>query len=497
MSCGPSWPAGRVTRRSVLELIGGVVLVAMIPENPVVGGTVLQRAAIRSPNFVTGSTGWSVNQDGSAEFNNIVIRGGQIISGTALFYSGPPALGNLVESIAAVGGTDVKGNLYLSGTASYAGAGTLASSIQGNVINFFSAPGPGGPWTQVAQISPGSGDLILASNRHIVAQQLLTALTGASITGGLTTDTEVITSGQAGGLLQQITNTTGGATATLCRWIVQAAGDGWLGLRVAGDTQNRITADTTAGGLARIQMGPGNAALDITIERNAQADLLLNPGRAVQVASPVALNNIAAPNAIAANTQVFSDANGKLAQLPPAGQVMQVPGAKLATFPNITVTQAALTTLASDTYQGGDAEAGSVYELEVNGNGTTGSTLQALQLGILFGGVTMAPTFTFGTTALNQVSTAFRWWARVRVICHTAGAAGTWSSEILATVAEFGAGNIAPGNNNFATAVACEAGTTSTVDSTANQTLALRAAWGATTGAPTLTSRVALFKRVA
>lgn len=50
--------------------------------NPVVGGTVLRRAAIESPNFETGVQGWNIGQNGSAEFNAIVIRGGAVISGT-------------------------------------------------------------------------------------------------------------------------------------------------------------------------------------------------------------------------------------------------------------------------------------------------------------------------------------------------------------------------------------------------------------------------------
>lgn len=44
--------------------------------NPVVGGTALRIPAIHSPNYVPGQTGWSINADGSAEFNDVVIRGG-------------------------------------------------------------------------------------------------------------------------------------------------------------------------------------------------------------------------------------------------------------------------------------------------------------------------------------------------------------------------------------------------------------------------------------
>lgn len=35
----------------------------------------LIRTFIKSPNFVTGVSGWSINKDGSAEFNNVTVRG--------------------------------------------------------------------------------------------------------------------------------------------------------------------------------------------------------------------------------------------------------------------------------------------------------------------------------------------------------------------------------------------------------------------------------------
>ena len=44
-------------------------------QDPVVGGVVLRRPAIASPDYQAGVEGWSVNQDGSAEFNNLIIRG--------------------------------------------------------------------------------------------------------------------------------------------------------------------------------------------------------------------------------------------------------------------------------------------------------------------------------------------------------------------------------------------------------------------------------------
>jgi len=50
--------------------------------NAVVGGITLVRAAIRSPNYVAGVSGWTINRDGSVEFNDAVIRGDLQIGAT-------------------------------------------------------------------------------------------------------------------------------------------------------------------------------------------------------------------------------------------------------------------------------------------------------------------------------------------------------------------------------------------------------------------------------
>lgn len=56
--------------------------------NPVVGGDALIRQAIRSPNFVPGTsgqgTGWAINADGSAEFNTLSTNGDAV--GTTAVY---------------------------------------------------------------------------------------------------------------------------------------------------------------------------------------------------------------------------------------------------------------------------------------------------------------------------------------------------------------------------------------------------------------------------
>lgn len=87
--------------------------------NEIVGGAAaLIRAAVKSPEFQHLVQGWSINKDGSAEFNDLTVRGtfdgnDFILNGTGLFiYSGTPALGNLVLALASAPGADQFGNSY-------------------------------------------------------------------------------------------------------------------------------------------------------------------------------------------------------------------------------------------------------------------------------------------------------------------------------------------------------------------------------------------------
>ena len=104
--------------------------------NTVLGGaSKLIRKAIQSPNFVTGVVGWSINKDGTAEFQNAIIRGTfqgsnfVVNSIGTFFYSSTPALGNLIASDTNLvhrydTGTDSFGNTYYAGRCSYAANGT-------------------------------------------------------------------------------------------------------------------------------------------------------------------------------------------------------------------------------------------------------------------------------------------------------------------------------------------------------------------------------------
>lgn len=169
---------------------------AFSADNPVVGGTSLARAQIQSPNFITGSTGWVIRQDGSAEFNNVVIRGGVVVGGTALYYSGTPAFGNLIASIAGTGGTDTFGNAYLAGVVGYTHVGGNYSAVQSGgsgtvaLTGYYTASSAAGPWTLQGFIETVAGEIQVVSNSAIVLSPGGTSgtvgiFTSASLGGGI------------------------------------------------------------------------------------------------------------------------------------------------------------------------------------------------------------------------------------------------------------------------------------------------------------------------
>lgn len=110
--------------------------------DPIVGGTVLRIPAIQSPDFsLSDQTGWAILQNGDAYFFNITavgtITGGSLIidgaNGGVFVYSGTPAHGNLIVSLAGAAGTDAQGNAYPEGIS--VTAGTIAgTSITGSTF---------------------------------------------------------------------------------------------------------------------------------------------------------------------------------------------------------------------------------------------------------------------------------------------------------------------------------------------------------------------------
>ena len=47
--------------------------------DPITAGGILVQPEIRSPNFVTGVSGWDIRVDGTAEFNDLILHGGTVV----------------------------------------------------------------------------------------------------------------------------------------------------------------------------------------------------------------------------------------------------------------------------------------------------------------------------------------------------------------------------------------------------------------------------------
>lgn len=116
------------------------------------------------------------------QVQNRVVVGGA--NGGVFVYSGTPAAGNLIASMAGAAGTDSFGNIYVAGDASY--AATFATAINGGQIAWYTGSLSTG-WTSVATgtahvVSP-SGVVFSAAGEIV--------LTNSSGSSGLSIGTAV------------------------------------------------------------------------------------------------------------------------------------------------------------------------------------------------------------------------------------------------------------------------------------------------------------------
>ena len=176
----------------------------MTPGDPVVGSTILRRPAIQSPNYVAGVSGWSINADGSAEFNNLTLRGtfdgnDWILNSNGFFlYSGAPAAGNLAVSIVPGTGTvtDPEGNTAQPGVSAYATVGGDRIAVQLGLGSFAGSPAAG-LFTH-DQTSPATSDPFAGSLGNGTAVLYSGQSTGLATGSGIEAEDSVV-SGVAGG----------------------------------------------------------------------------------------------------------------------------------------------------------------------------------------------------------------------------------------------------------------------------------------------------------
>ena len=116
-------------------------------------GTTLVQAAIHSPDYAQGSSGWTINRDGSAEFQNVLVRG--TITGSTI-------IGSTITGGTITGGVFVSQS-WVSNTAGFAMNGTNSAftnsggTIGANSIELNSS-------VSIGQNSSSNNHVLLARN---------------------------------------------------------------------------------------------------------------------------------------------------------------------------------------------------------------------------------------------------------------------------------------------------------------------------------------------
>lgn len=128
--------------------------------NPILAGVTLARPAIQSPGYQPGAAGWALKADGDIEVNEGTFRSTVTIEASSYIYNGPPAAGNLVESVGVPAGVthDPTGhNAVLTGDTNYVSAlgGTAWLALQktGGSIAAWTATTQAGPYTRVSTVN--------------------------------------------------------------------------------------------------------------------------------------------------------------------------------------------------------------------------------------------------------------------------------------------------------------------------------------------------------
>jgi len=135
------------------------------------GGTVLKKSFVQSPNFKSGSTGWNIDKNGNAEFNDGTFRGTLSIGGSVITIDNTKSIQDKLDEINTAGG----GTLYLK-----AGTYTLASDITmyANVALIGVSPN-----ATILDFNSTAGNLTIAGTHRYSTGTLTSITNGVTVVG--------------------------------------------------------------------------------------------------------------------------------------------------------------------------------------------------------------------------------------------------------------------------------------------------------------------------
>jgi hypothetical protein len=406
---------------------------ALKPENPVVGGTVLRRQAIRSPNFITGVSGWTINQDGSVEFNNGTFRG-TVTAGTFVgthweatadgifFWNGVPGSGNPPIFFVVRPGvtTDPFGNSLL---------------VHANAGAVFGAGTRGGGEIVISQ----QGVMTFDNGVAVSSLSELLPLANASLE---------MQSGQIAG----------------------ADNVALLNLWAKGDSPQNVP--------------------QVSITRGAGFS---NPGTPalLDLGGSIGLQEVAAPTTPAAGfSMIYQNSADHSLHLKRESAIdLTIPGTQVENASH-TVIQAVATALTQAWPTDANVPVGTVYRIRCGGTATWGSTQQQLTLECDASGAGTLRQLNVAAAAF-AASTPVDWDLTVEVRVGTTGVSGSVSCRMTLSMS---VNNAAALTTNGIASVRRTVGIT--FNTTTGQTLTIKALWAATTGAPTITNDYSTFERI-
>lgn len=164
----------------------------------------------------------------------------------------------------------------------------------------------------------------------------------------------------------------------------------------------------------------------------------------------------------------------------------------------ITVLAAAQTQLTSAyTIPANEPVAGSAYEMLFGGNGVWGATQQLIAFSVVVAGNVLLNTIPGIAATAFAASAGFRYHGRAIFVCNTTGVSGSFGVSLEITVTET-ANAVNPGTaSTNSVSLADAAAGNPAVDTTAGMTAVIKCGWASTTGAPTITNRHTIFRKVA
>ena len=147
---------------------------------------------------------------------------------------------------------------------------------------------------------------------------------------------------------------------------------------------------------------------------------------------------------------------------------------------------------------------GSAYEIEFGGSGTWGSTQQTLVFEVDVGSVAVVSNVTIGNQAF-AASASFRFSGRAVIVWDAIGSSGAVLASLAVNLTQTADAVQPPStvnqvnlqNNNSIGVADANGATSSAIDTAAAQAFVVKAKWGSTTGAPTITNRLTVWKKVA